>query len=106
MKYPQVFYKPLFSLAAASKEVTAGNNLAVITLLSRFLDDFWTRDSEMMAVALFGGGAAAPNTPAMNGGLIAWGTARLGQCVILVELISCLRDLRTTSATVSARISR
>ncbi|KAK7044859.1 RRM domain-containing protein [Favolaschia claudopus] len=90
--YPQVFYKPLFACAASNKEVTVINHLCGITAVARFLPDFWTRDAEMMSIALMSGGGAS-KTPTAETGPV-WGTARLGQSVLLVEMIGKIQSIR------------
>lgn len=90
--YPQLFYKPLFSCAASTKEFTVASHLCVITILSKFLSDFWTRDAEMMSVALMSGASGGTNKEPLR--VPTWGTARLGQCVLLVELIGHIQAVR------------
>lgn len=89
--YPQVFYKLLFSCATSSKEFTVVNHLCAMVVVSKFLPDFWIRDAEMMAVALMSDiGGKKSEDP----GSISWTQARLGQCVLLVELIGRLQAAR------------
>ncbi|KAG6915507.1 hypothetical protein DXG01_011132 [Tephrocybe rancida] len=88
--YPQVFYKPLFLCAASSKEFTVVNHLCVIVIVSKFLSDFWIRDAEMVSVALMSdGGKKAPETDRK-----AWTKPRLGQAVIMLELIGSIQAAR------------
>jgi hypothetical protein len=91
--YPQVFYKLLFSCAASSKEFTVVNHLCAMVTVSEFLPDFWIRDAEMMAIALMSdvGGKKATTSET---GTMPWTKARLGQCVLLVELIGRLQAAR------------
>lgn len=93
--YPQIFYKPLFLCAASVKEVAVVNHLCTITIISRFLPDFWIRDAEMISVAVMsdigGSGDANGKGKAKEG---AWGNARLGQSVLLVELIGKIQGIR------------
>ncbi|KAJ7441775.1 hypothetical protein B0H11DRAFT_2251834 [Mycena galericulata] len=91
--YPQVFYKPLFSCAASNKDFAVLNHLCAITAIARFLPDFWTRDAEMMSVALMSG---AGKTSAAVDAAPGWGTARLGQSVLLVEMIGRIQAVRRT----------
>ncbi|KAJ6582913.1 hypothetical protein DFH09DRAFT_278368 [Mycena vulgaris] len=92
--YPQLFYKPLFSCAASNKDFTILNHLCAITAVSRFLPDFWTRDAEMMSVALMSSaGGSKANAP---DAIPVWGTARLGQSVLLVEMIGKIQAVRRT----------
>ncbi|KAJ7591203.1 hypothetical protein C8J56DRAFT_858679 [Mycena floridula] len=87
--YPQVFYKPLFSCAASSKEFTVVNILCTITVISKFLPDFWIRNAEMMSVAIM---SYAPPRQDLKGPV--WGTARLGQSVIILELVAHIQSVR------------
>ncbi|KAG0706951.1 hypothetical protein DFH29DRAFT_96804 [Suillus ampliporus] len=82
--YPQVFFKPLFTCAASSKVLTIVHQLGVITAISAFLPDFWTRDTEMILVALMN----EPTAVLQPGSKRKWAQARLGQMIILVELIA------------------
>ncbi|CAL1699709.1 unnamed protein product [Somion occarium] len=91
--YPKVFYKPLFICAASSKEITVAAQLQTLAAISTYVPDFWTRDPEMMAVALMsdttGLKGKAPAQP-----IPTWGKSRLGQSVLLIELIEQLRMIR------------
>jgi len=92
--YPQVFYRPLFACAASSKEFTVVNHLCTITILSKFLEDFWIRGAEMISVALMsdvGGGNANAKETAANP---VWGKARMGQSVVLLALIGQIQSER------------
>ncbi|TFY79915.1 hypothetical protein EWM64_g4095 [Hericium alpestre] len=51
--YPKIFYKPLFACAAAAKDITITRQLRILHVLAAFLPNFWTRDVEMLLVALF-----------------------------------------------------
>ncbi|KAF8162457.1 hypothetical protein K438DRAFT_1985106 [Mycena galopus ATCC 62051] len=92
--YPQVFYKPLFLCAASNKEVTVLNHLCGITAVARFLPDFWTRDAEMMSVVLMSGGAGGKQQQAAPDTAPVWGAARLGQSVLLLEMIGQIQAIR------------
>ncbi|EPQ52074.1 hypothetical protein GLOTRDRAFT_80224 [Gloeophyllum trabeum ATCC 11539] len=83
--YPQLFFKPVILCAASSKDTTVIKQLRICTALTGFVADFFTRDSEMMSVALLSdpGGKSAVAAPKP--------TSRLGQLVILLELISSIR---------------
>lgn len=82
--YPQVFFKPLFTCATSSKALTIGRQLGVIAAISVFLPDFWTRDVEMILVALMN----EPTVILQSGSKRKWAQARLGQMIIVVELIA------------------
>ncbi|KAG6901982.1 hypothetical protein C0995_005941 [Termitomyces sp. Mi166 len=88
--YPQIFYKPLFLCAASSKGFTDINHLCVIGIVSKFLPDFWIRDAEMMSVALMSdGGKKAPDTERKT-----WTKPKLGQAVVILELIAFIQSAR------------
>lgn len=74
------------------------NYLCIITVVSRFLEDFWTRNAEMMAVALID---AVP-TKSKEENTAMRGKARLGQSVLLVELIGKLQAARHVKEASSA----
>ncbi|KAL4263814.1 Protein UNC80 C-terminal domain-containing protein [Pleurotus pulmonarius] len=88
--FPRIFYKPFFSCAASNKDVVVLNHLRVLTAISKFLPDLWMRDAEMVAVALL----SDPGTKGSNGTAPTWGIPRLGQSVILMEIISSLQTVR------------
>ncbi|TFK72480.1 hypothetical protein BDN72DRAFT_957330 [Pluteus cervinus] len=120
--HPHLFFKPIFSCAAGLKEYTVVNHLCALSVLSRFLPDFWTRDAEMVAIAVMSDVGGGGNSSNNNGGLgsatlsptglsvgsngtnsprtpdkfsaIPYATPRLGQSVLLVELIGRVHAIR------------
>jgi hypothetical protein len=92
--YPQIFYKPLFACAASTKEFAVVNFLAIIASISKFQTDFWFRSAEMISVALMSDGGSSGKGKGVDRGQPQWGTARLGQSVLLVELISRIQNVR------------
>ncbi|TDL25147.1 hypothetical protein BD410DRAFT_784972 [Rickenella mellea] len=93
--YPQLFFKPLFACAASVKDVLVMHQLAILVALTRFMPDFWTRDAEMMSVALMSDpGAGIGKGKGKEGEAPIMGKARLGQSILLLELTCRLRDLR------------
>jgi len=91
-RYPQIFFKPLFSCAASNKELIIANYLRILITLSTYVPNILTSNAEMMSVALMGN---LPNTgSADETSNPTWDQARLGHCVVMVELISRLRTLR------------
>jgi len=87
---PTLFYKPLFACAASDKEVVVVNHLCTIQVHAKYVQDYWIRDPEMMCIALLSDIGMA-DTGTKDG---KWGVARLGQLVLLVELIGKLQKLR------------
>ncbi|KZT23632.1 hypothetical protein NEOLEDRAFT_1179868 [Neolentinus lepideus HHB14362 ss-1] len=84
--YPQIFFKPVILCAASSKETTVIKQLRVCIMLSSFVTDFYTRDPDMMSVALLSDVAGGKSTAGS-----ANANPRLGQLVILTELILSIR---------------
>ncbi|KAL0959605.1 hypothetical protein HGRIS_011312 [Hohenbuehelia grisea] len=91
--FPRIFYKPLFSCAASSKEHIVVNHLRALLAIAKFLPDLWTRDAEMIAVALMSdaGPGKGSTVPAEE---VTWGTARLGQSVLMFEVIGSIQSAR------------
>ncbi|KAK2461214.1 hypothetical protein APHAL10511_006741 [Amanita phalloides] len=81
-QYPHMFYKSLFSCAASAKEYVVIDHLRTMTTVAKYVPDFLVRDAEMICVALVNDiGKKTELTPPT------FKAARLGQLVILVELI-------------------
>lgn len=98
--YPQIFYKPLFACAASNKELAVQNYMAVLTVIARYLPDFWTRDAEMISVALMSeGGNKSTNVEAG----VTWGRAKLGQSALLTELIAHVQGIRLSERSSNVR---
>ncbi|KIY73014.1 hypothetical protein CYLTODRAFT_366316 [Cylindrobasidium torrendii FP15055 ss-10] len=92
LKYPKIFYKPLFFCAAATKEISLINHLCSVNSLAKFLPDFWIRDADMISVAIareVGGDTGETGPGALN-----WGEARAGQSVLVISLIGKIQSLR------------
>ncbi|KAJ8514624.1 hypothetical protein ONZ45_g7844 [Pleurotus djamor] len=91
--FPRIFFKPFFACAAATKEVLVANHLRILTAISKFVTDFWIRDSEMVAVALVGDVGNKAKVDGDDGSPVS-GPLKPGQCVILIEVISALQSIR------------
>lgn len=92
--YPQLFYKPFFSCAASSKEFTIINHLCTLAIHSKYIGDYWNRDAEMICIALLSDVGAEKETMTSMVGNTPWGVARLGQSVLLLELIGKIQAVR------------
>ena len=92
-KLPKLFYKPLFACAAATKTSSILNHLRTIQILARHLPFFWIRDAEMLLVALMSDSGGTEKGPRDNVGP-SWGQVRLGQLVVLIELIANVQATR------------
>lgn len=92
--FPKVFYKPIFSCAAATKEKTVINQLLVLNAISQFVPDLWTRDAEMLSFALMSGSASHSQKASVEGPV--WGKSRLGQSALLLEIIHRLSSIRNS----------
>ncbi|OBZ67524.1 hypothetical protein A0H81_12594 [Grifola frondosa] len=89
---PKAFFKPIFTCAVSSKDLTIANQLCVFRIIAKYMPDFWTFDAEMMSVALM---SETSNTKSRGKGAApTWGKVRLGQLVLLFELIEHLRTVR------------
>ncbi|KAH9478690.1 Protein unc-80-like protein [Psilocybe cubensis] len=84
---PPVFFRPLFACATSDKEVVVINHLCTVQVHSRYIADYWVRDVEMLCMALLGN-ASGGETPGSRE------VARLGQLVLLVELIGRMQKIR------------
>lgn len=100
--YPKVFFKPIFTCAVSGKDLTLATQICVMNCLARYLADFWCRDAEMMSVALTSEPAGSKK-PAPGEGPV-WGKARVGQSILLLELIEFLRVVRRTQDAVAVRV--
>jgi hypothetical protein len=87
--YPLVFFKPLFACATSDQEVAVVNHLCTLHIHGKYLQGYWVKEVEMMCVALL-------NNPGGKVGEITrqWSVARLGQLVLLVELIGNVQNAR------------
>ncbi|KAJ3746695.1 hypothetical protein DFH05DRAFT_1395192 [Lentinula detonsa] len=96
--YPQIFYKPLFLCAASTREYAVVNHLCTVTALARFMPDYWIKDAEMMSIAIMGdmNMKKTDSRTAMenSGDAKPQGIARLGQSVLVVELIAQVQGMR------------
>ncbi|KAF9052238.1 hypothetical protein BDZ89DRAFT_1032376 [Hymenopellis radicata] len=91
-KQVMVVMLPVLNDVAATKEISVVNHLCIIQRSAKFLPDFWTHNAEMISVALMsdiGGSSGKDNDAEGN-----WGTARLGQSVLLVELTGRIQEIR------------
>ncbi|KAH9960690.1 hypothetical protein BC827DRAFT_1268087 [Russula dissimulans] len=91
--FPKVFYKPLFACAAGTKVSSIVNHLRTISMLARHLPSFWIRDAEMLLVALMSDSGNTERDP-QDDARPSWGQVRLGQLVILTELIAHVQATR------------
>ena len=83
--YPKLLYKPMFALAAASKDITLSNHLRVVAQLARIVRGFWVADIEMLLVGLMSGGTTGSSR-----------RPRLGQLILTMELITFVQSLSHT----------
>jgi hypothetical protein len=84
-----MFFKPLIACATSDQEFTVVNHLCTLQVHAKYVQDYWVREVEMMCVALLKnpGGEVSEATGQ-------WGVARLGQLVLLVELIGNVQNAR------------
>ena len=93
--HPQAFYKPLFACATGTSIVSVANHLSKLIAIGRYMPYLWTSDAEMVSVAIVGdpGGGFAKGK-GREGGQPSWGTARLGQSMLILELIDSIKSVR------------
>lgn len=88
-------YKPVITCAVSSKELVIVEQLNILNAASKFYPDYWVMDSEVMAMAILsdlgtqstGKGKGKEGEVQLN-----WGTARLGQCIIILQLLDNIRN--------------
>ncbi|KAI0300139.1 hypothetical protein B0F90DRAFT_1817733 [Multifurca ochricompacta] len=95
-KFPKLFYRPLFSCAAGTKASSILEHLRIIAILAHYLPSFWIRDPEMLLVAFMSDSSSTARDSQDNAGSAGpqWGHVRLGQLVILIELIAYVQAER------------
>jgi hypothetical protein len=92
--HPQLFFKPLFDCAKASQDFKVVEHLCVLATLAQHIPDLLIQNAEMMSVALMGGvGMQIGKGKSIDGAAPTWGNARIGQCVIVMELLFKLDQL-------------
>ena len=86
----------MFICAASVKDTVIIRQLGILAALSRFMPDLWVRDPEMMSVVLMsdpeGGGFKMKEKEGYRP--TAASRARLGQTIVLLELIGRIREAR------------
>ncbi|KAF5334688.1 hypothetical protein D9611_011945 [Ephemerocybe angulata] len=92
--YPPIFFKPLFLCAVSAKEFTVVNHLCTIVTYSRYVEDFWVRDPEMLSMALLSDTGGSKESVMWSSANVPWTAARLGQSVLMVEFINQLQTMR------------
>ncbi|KAL0573630.1 hypothetical protein V5O48_008326 [Marasmius crinis-equi] len=93
--HPKLFYRPLFTLAASSRDYAVATHLCTLVAIARWLPDFWVRDAEMIAVAVMSDlGAGGKSSSQSISSSRQYGFASLGQSVILVEVIGQIQKAR------------
>lgn len=78
----------------------------MITVVSKFLPDFWTRNAEMVSVAVMSDSAGRGTAKSDPFAVPVMGPARLGQSVLLIELIGQIQNARRgkEDSTVSTQV--
>ncbi|HEV7736343.1 MAG TPA: hypothetical protein VGO47_03085 [Chlamydiales bacterium] len=85
---------PFFALVSAAKETLIGQ-LSVVIVLARHLPSFWIRDAEMISIAVLSD--ASRNKAKTTGDADSpWARLRIGQSLILVELLRGIRQITKT----------
>ncbi|KAG8998938.1 hypothetical protein FRB94_006521 [Tulasnella sp. JGI-2019a] len=86
-----LFHKPLFDCARSSKEATIVVQLRILSSISTWYPAMWWTNDEMISVALMKRmDSKTINSPSLE---MTWAKPWLGQCSIMMELISRFRQL-------------
>ncbi|KAI0087407.1 hypothetical protein BDY19DRAFT_893157 [Irpex rosettiformis] len=87
--HPKIFFRPLFSCAAAHKDATVIQQLKILNAISRLIPDFWTRDADMMSIAL----TSIVTVPkaSSTSDIRASNKARIGQLALILEVLERIR---------------
>ena len=86
--YPLVLFKPLIACATSDQEFTVVNYLCTLHVHAKYVQGYWVREVEIMCVALLNPDGKVDETTGQ------WDAARLGQLVLLVELIGNVQNAR------------
>lgn len=71
------------------------NHLCTLQAHSKYVSDYWLRDADMMSFALLGDAGGAPASASSSPtDAVPWGSIRLGQLILLVELIGKIQAAR------------
>src|SRR6266550_723975 len=100
-QYPPIFYKPLFSCAASSKEFIVMDHLCTLTAIGTYVPDYRIRNAEMISIAL----VSDVGNPDEKKEAPTFKSAQLGQMVILIELICQVQVARHKKEELSVRTS-
>lgn len=98
-RYATTFYKPLFSCAASDKEDVVRQNLRLLHVVDSLMGPLgiFFRDAEMVTIATMadvGGAKGNTSGDGPGGAGKGWGTGRLGQMALLVEMIVKIKGFR------------
>lgn len=92
--HPQLFYRPLFTCAATTKDHVVVDQLRIFVALTRHMPDLLTHDADMTAVALVSSGRNVEGSgKEKDNAAPQWTAARPGQLAIILELIFRLEQL-------------
>jgi hypothetical protein len=97
--YPQHLFQPLFSCASASHLEAAEYSFRLVTTVASILGErsYWLTDADMMAMALVSGAGRKQKRlkaeTGEEGKGLRWGKAKVGQLLVLSELIRVVRGL-------------
>lgn len=106
LNHPQLFYKPLFTCAATTKDHVVVDQLRILAALGAHIPDILTRDADMTAIVLLsGGGGVLGKGKGKEDAPPRWITARAGQSAIMFELIFKLDTLTKSKGTSSPNVS-
>lgn len=82
------------------------NHLCTVVIYSRYVEDFWVRDVEMIAMALLSDTGGSKDATSWTSASVPWSQARMGQTVLMVEFVNALQSLRRRKESSSVRSPR
>lgn len=93
---PQLFFRPLFSLSAATQAITLAANLSVVSLQSRVIgrSRFWTSaDQQMVVIVLMGDVAVKQSKGKAKEGDGVIVKVKVGRYAVLLELVRAFEEI-------------
>ena len=97
---PQIFYKSLFALSAATQSDNVSSHLQVVQALSCCITPavYWTHaDPQMVVIVLMGDPTARPNKGKGREGEKGVVSVKLGRYAVLVEVLRAVKAVEDTA---------
>ncbi|KAI8150027.1 hypothetical protein BJV82DRAFT_585517 [Fennellomyces sp. T-0311] len=94
--YRTIFYRPVIVCAASDDEHKVSTSLTMISCVRKYLSgvQLWMQDAEMINVVLLSDLGSKKAKEKVEEGETKWGSTTLGQCVIAMEFMWAIKELR------------